>query len=582
MVTTSSTDYSSISDKMSTSHHDQSSSQTLIPQQPNPVEDFTPVFEECQSVAEKIGTDFACLHVEKDGNQQTKGFFGPQPPCELKGAIPPGQHIFAIASLFKPFVNLPICLLIDKAKNPDTELLGIKRLDDLSWNSDVWDTLNSFRGKNGKPPAPKPKGISIKECLLHVNGFPSMPGFLFAFDGTFMMSDDEFLKYAPALVSSYSSNSSPNKKEVIYSNLNTYALLLLLKEIFHPHKLSDVFDKLIFKPLGMRNTTVDPKTFETWAKTDFVVKGHRMSADLKTLSQIPEEKYVTNEIAMILFGARSCTDDLATFFRELLRARKGESKLFKVEVAKDFFSRWGTDTTRTLIGTRGTLNSNLPGFESLNVMSRTRKRDTTFKLGTAWMREHEKGKLEPVQQEIWVHYKGGTADGFTGSLYVSVQRNIFVIALSNTTGPLEFTDYACQAVLQHTLMLDPRVDIISLVKEELAIGQELLEKIENDQRVPPGSSTIIGKFAGVYEDTVHRQRLEITETGLVTRAGATERSGEMRAYIVDGKLKVVCPTGMGIEGRSVFRDVRFSLEDSTHGTRLRGDSDGLGVWLKKR
>ncbi|KIX00366.1 uncharacterized protein Z518_10505 [Rhinocladiella mackenziei CBS 650.93] len=566
-----------------------------------------------------------CLRVETPSLSKTIAFIGNRPKGASESTLPPdqtasssssqrvhpevhgstenfivddvyGKKKFAVASLAKLLIALVICILIHGNGEE-------KEAEDLDWEAKVYELLNKYRKKHGKDPVPSLiRDPNVEDVLLHLQGLPPMKDFLRSYDGKFMPSEEDFLNHGTNLA-----NRMEHPISESYSTCNYILLQLLLKEIFNK-SLSQIIEEKLLGPLKMTNTTMDPAKLHEWLRQKAVEQGYRVSSSLKNVVPVQELDDQMGDMEAAAFRCYSCTDDFSTLLRELFKARAGDQDCYiKPEVAALFFSRWNSGIAVTPAGFRGALDSDLPGSDSLNVYSRPKGASPSYKLGKAyfkkehnkdqpnrgmktWLKEKRKA-LRPLlrrtdrkqrdaetAETVEVFYKGGTYDGFTSSLYVSAYYQMFVIAFSNATGPLDFTDYACQAVLQDVFGLKEHVDIVDKVlKEDLPLAQSILSPIEqSDENIPELTEEIL-RFIGKYEQNDHHYVVEITQDGYFIRTGMTR--SVMQARVVNGKLRVFPDsTPFCIDRRSAFVNPEFDIRDEKDMTVLIGDG---GVQYQK-
>ena len=101
------------------------------------------------------------------------------------------ENIFAIASYTKVLINVAYTRLFEHERYKG---LGI------SWDSPACDVYNGFRAEKGKSQIARLWGNpEIRHLLCHFNGIAPMNRYLFAPDGTFIMSEEEFIQHLPAV-----------------------------------------------------------------------------------------------------------------------------------------------------------------------------------------------------------------------------------------------------------------------------------------------------------------------------------------------------------------------------------------------
>ena len=236
--------------------------------------DMSSCFKLLQNLANDLRTPLASVRLDRHGKEDKKMLFGTQsriaagtpslsnqtwPADSLRTNIPDaaseqpgspdvdelgGKTIFAIGSLVKLFINLAYCLVITR-----------NEIDGVDWNVKACKLYNKICDARNEPRIPElERNPTLKELLLHKNGFAPMIRFLLAPDGTFMVSEAEFLRYAAPI-----SNHIFGKQgagDFNYSNANHIFGALLLEKIIGGN-FSGFMRERIFDPLGMTRTTLD-------------------------------------------------------------------------------------------------------------------------------------------------------------------------------------------------------------------------------------------------------------------------------------------------------------------------------------
>lgn len=170
----------------------------------------------------------------------------------------------------------------------------------------------------------------------------------------------------------------------------------------------------------------------------------------------------------------------------------------------------------------------------------------------------------------YLHYKGGTADGFASTVYLCVSEDVFVIALSNSTGPIDFTEPAARCITQEVLLGAPpallAIDIEAYLKDACAIWRKLELGNENPDKWVDDLST----FAGRYIDGVTRRTMDIEHDKVVLRAG-TNTLCRVRAAAHDNCIRLLPKSfGVFVDRVTSWRDLVFELRRDGANTLLVG------------
>jgi CubicO group peptidase (beta-lactamase class C family) len=456
-----------------------------------------------------------------------------------------GAHtIYAIGSCTKILINVAYYKLVSQ---------GRYKRQGLSWDKSACDLLDEVRRARGKTRIRRfARDPTILELLLHRNGFAPMNRFLFAPDGTFIVSQDEFLEIAPRITEDYFKGGKQGWS--VYSNANHIFAGIILEELTR-QKLHEIMQEVVFTPLKMTHTVMDKESLDTLeAAGAITAEGHRVTGDMSQSTYLPKQKYLTDAVEVASLGARSSTEDLAKLFREFLNALDQSSSQFQEREALDFFgpkSDFHDGGKVALGGLFCALDSVVPGSESLNRVLVPSDGFPSYTLG-----------MRPSGSQCRVYYKAGSVDGFTSSIYVSLKHRLFVIVLANSTGPVDVTDHVARYILQETLSLSPWVDILSRATEE---GLRASSRVQDFERVDADLSAwsdIIEGFVGTYKHVKYGQELNITTEGDVILRGRCKPSSPMKARVSGNTVRIFPGSeGFGIDRWSVWDNRDFTMDE---------------------
>lgn len=521
------------------------------------------------------GTPQASIHVEMEGKIQRRTIFGLQPrrsrrssfapasPGQSPSRAPPvlpdpsvadtsqesnihevgANTIYAIASCTKILINVAYYKLISQERY---------KSQGLSWDKSACDLLNELRRARGKTRVRRfARDPTILELLLHRNGFAPMNRFLLAPDETFIVSQDEFLETAPRITEDYFKGEKQGWS--VYSNANHIFAGIILEELAG-QKLHEIMQEVVFTPFQMRHTVMDKESLDTLEATGAIItESHRVSGDMNQSTALRKQKYLNDTVEVASFGARSSTEDLAKLFREFMKALDHSSSQFQEREALDFFgpkSDLHDGGKLALGGLFCALDSILPGRESLNRVLVPPGELSPYTLGR-----------RPSGSRCHVYYKAGSVDGFTSSIYVSLRHRLFVIVLANSTGPVDVTDHIARYILQETLDLSPRADIISKATEEGLRASRRVQDFERADTDISGWSDTVEDFVGTYQHVKYGQELEITTEGDVTLRGRSKASSPMKARVTGNTTRIFPGSeGFGIDRWSVWDNRDFTVD----------------------
>ena len=423
-----------------------------------------------------------------------------------------------------------------------------------------------MRERNGKSTIVRLWGNpEIRQLLVHENGFAPMNRFLFAPDGTFIMSEDEFINVAPLITEDFYKDKYPHRGWVQYSNGNHIFAGMILEEVTG-RKLHDLLHELVFDVFDMTHTIMNEQSLAVRTTGAAIVAGYRISAN-KSQMTAPSNRYLSDIVEVAALGARSSTEDLAKLNRAFLEGAEGEPdcEFEKSEIA-DFFLPYCNlpdGEAVALGGSFSALDSQIPGTESLNRTLMPRDRFSPYTLGKRRDGSHCK-----------VYHKAGSIDGFSSSTYLLLKDRAFVIVLGNSSGPLDVTDHIARYIMQEAIHLSPRVDIVSRAIDECHVCSERLQFLESKDLGLSMFSDNVEDLVGTYQHVRYLQQITITREGTVTIHGRTKTSSPMRLIRVSPKVVRILPgtSGFAIERWSVWDALEFTVVLAKSGISLVGNN----------
>jgi CubicO group peptidase (beta-lactamase class C family) len=476
-------------------------------------------------------------------------------PTSQTSPKPPIDTIYAITSYTKILVNVAYARLL---RHKQYKHLG------LSWETPVCDIFNEMRERNGKSTIKRLWGDpNLRQLLIHENGIAPMNRFLFAPDGAFIVSEDEFIAVAPLITEDFYKDKYPHRGWVDHSNGNHILAGILLEEVTG-RELHDLMHELVFDSLNMTHSVMSEQSLATHAIRTEVAVGHRGSAN-KSQVISPSGRYLSDVVEVAALGARSSPEDLAKLHRTFLKGAEGDSEsIFEKSEISDFFRPdcLLRDGAVTLAGLFSSLDSRLSRDDSLNRILMPIDDFSPFVLG----RRRDGSDCK-------VYSKAGAVDGFTCGTYLLLKDRTFVLVFANSSGPVEITDYIARYIMQEAVPLFPRVDIVSKAFEE---GQMCLSRLQDMERKDLRFSKLSGDvedLVGTYQHVRYLQQITITRDATVTIHGKTKTSSPMKLVRVAPKLVRILPgaSGFGIERWSVWDDLEFVVTiESTSEVALVG------------
>ncbi|RMZ79855.1 hypothetical protein DV737_g3273, partial [Chaetothyriales sp. CBS 132003] len=327
---------------------------------------------------EILGDEPQILHLSGIADRYKRSDVGQDAPQKQKApsdaapsqVSPPlcqdGAKLYAIGSYTKIFINLAFVLAVKDQKYKE---LG------LSWQKSACDLFNELREANGKSTIKRLHGNpTVRQLLLHENGFAPMNRLLLAPDGQFIMTDEEFIVDGHRVTDDHYKEKYPHRGWVEYSNGNHIFAAMILEELTKL-KLSQALDVLVFRKLNFKSTILDQDSLVKYAAQSStrepLVRGSQISSEGK-LRRLQSPRYLADSIEVASFGTWSSLEDLATLNRELLLGAQGfETAKLSYSEVEDFLTPGPLcvgETSTTLCGLFSDIHSEHLGLESPNRM----------------------------------------------------------------------------------------------------------------------------------------------------------------------------------------------------------------------
>lgn len=464
-------------------------------------------------------------------------------PTSQTSSRPAPETIYAIASYTKILINVAYARLL---RHPQYRHLG------LSWETSACDILNEMRERKGMSSMKRLWGNpQIRQLLVHENGVAPMNRFLFAPDGAFIMSKEEFLVAAPRITEDFYKDKYPHRGWVDYSNGNHILAGMILEEVTGK-ELHDVMRELVFDSLNMTHSIMNEQSLIEHAKSAEIAVGHRGSAN-RSQTVAPSGRYLSDVVEAAALGARSSLDDLAKLNRTFLQGAEGDfDSMFEQSEIADFLHPYRTmqGGATTLAGFLSSLDSQLSTAESLN---RVLVPSDDFSPYVFGKRRDE--------SQCKAYHKAGAVDGFTCSTYLLLNDRTFVLVLANSSGPVDITDYIARYVMQEAVPLFPRIDVIGKALEEAQRCLSRLQDMEREDLALSQLSDDVQDLVGTYEHIRYLQQITITRDGIVTIHGKAKTSSPMKLVRVAPKVVRILPqaSGFAIERWSVWGALEFTV-----------------------
>ncbi|KAI9742787.1 MAG: hypothetical protein M1818_003516 [Claussenomyces sp. TS43310] len=509
-------------------------------------------------------------------------------------------RIFAGASLFKVFIAAAASVMIEKLSanpSPTNKYRGLRN----AWVSTFTDVFNTF--SQDFKIGPLHGNPTILNLIVHCKGPCDINHLLFAPDGSPLLSANVFLRK----ISQYTEDTGHLHKNGIpwceYSNAN-YILIALLIEVVSGMTLHAFLKEHIFIPLGMRRTYMTAEelslVFNYSIPIEERVYPHLVSGTGVRRAIVSDKSpNLADTVEIATTGGYTCAADIGKFFAAVLTGLYGTSinGLFDHDFTNSLFIGLGSfdgrkDHGYTRFGLSTRFDETLPGSHSLNRLVSPESDSSAYTLE----------KTSP-NDRAGAYYMAGSATGWACTAYLIPVKQIFVIVLTNTSGPLDASDVISRLCLQELLDLRPPkldgglltrqpeggsgmtlaeryrahyVELAARIYEENAL---VFRKLEEDDKAPDTPTTHSPNVLGTYINARTAQSLEVMDKDNVLRVRLFEEGGskssKLMRFVRKGDGFRICSLdfpGLGIDCFGAWRNLEFSFEEK----------DGVIVCLTRR
>jgi CubicO group peptidase (beta-lactamase class C family) len=538
---------------------------------------------ECvQKVQEISRTELCTVHIGIKKERYFSTFRLPDGGSAERIATADDGRVFAGSSLFKVYIAAGVTWMIEKLSadsDPANRFRGVRN----SWARTFTDVFNQFsKDFQLKPLYGNP---TVFELLVHYKGPCSINHLLLAPDGSPLLSKNAFLN----MISQYTDDTRKQHKDTAwceYSNAN-YILIALLIEVVSEKSLPDFLREYIFKPLGMHQTYMRADKLSS-VPIGKRVQPHVVSSNgLRRAIHLDEIPYLSDTVDIAALGGYTCAADIGKFLEMVLEGLYGtpSNAVFDKEFVNSLFKGIGALDKEghgyTKFGLYTTLDKDLPGSHSLNRLISSGSDSSTYKLGK-----------DSQNKDVQAFYTAGSATGWLSTVYLLPKQQIFVIVLTNTSGPLDMSDIVSRLCLQEILDLRPSkignpnftcrpkgwkamsppeiyrahyVELAAQMYQKNALAYMKLEEEDNASDTPTADYPNV---LGIYKNNKNGQSLEIIDldgTLGVRLKGEAKESKPMR-FVRKGQVFRICSrlrgtTDLIIDCFGDWQNLAFGFEE---------------------
>ncbi|KAH8587057.1 beta-lactamase/transpeptidase-like protein [Bisporella sp. PMI_857] len=486
---------------------------------------------------------FATYHLSGDGRAE----------CI---ALNNDNRVFAVASLFKPFIAVGIARIIDDLS---ISLNGNhKQYADLrgSWEKTFTEVFNHFSDVKIAPLAGDP---TVENLLVHYKGVDNMTHILFAPDGSPLLSQNDFRDIVSQFTIDTRKKHNNNTIWATCSNEN-YILLALLIQVVSKMSLPDFLKKYVFEPLGMEHIYMTEDELKT-LEYKLLAKPYTVSANgVSHLVVSNHISYFADTIKFAVASGYISVGDYGIFFQAIFQAlfEKPKAPWFNERFAKRLLTTSciidGQNGGYTPCGIMTQLYDRWPGSHSFNQSICQNSLYKDFILGK-----------RPNAKAIKARYLAGSATGWTSSAYLMPEQEAFIIVLTNTSGALDTSDLISKLWLSEIFDLQPakyingkpvpaflgpdttppdkrsEVHYVELARLIYAENSAAFQQLEAEDSLPDTRASDFPNICGTYVNIKMRQSLQVFDMGgaLCIKLIGSRESGLMR-FVRIGRVFRIC------------------------------------------
>jgi CubicO group peptidase (beta-lactamase class C family) len=536
-----------------------------------------------RKVQEISRTELCSLHIGIRKERYFSTFRLPDGGSAERIATSDDGRVFAGSSLFKVFMAVGASLMIEKlsaGSDPANRFRGLRN----AWPRRFTDVFNEFsQGFQIKPLYGNP---TVFELIVHYKGPCDINHLFLAPDGSPILSKNAFLNTISHYTEETRKQHNDNTAWCEYSNAN-YILIALLIEIVSEKSLPEFLREYIFDPLSMHRTYMSAEELNL-LPIEQRVQPHMVSGNgIRRAIHFNEIPYLSDTVEIAAMGGYTCAADIGKFFEMVLDGLYGtpSSAMFDKDFVRSLFKGVGALDKDvhgyTRFGLSTTLDENLPGSHSLNRLISSGSDSSTYTLGK-----------DSQNREVEAYYMAGSATGWLSTVYFLPKQQVFIIALTNTSGPLDMSDIISKLCLQEILDLRPSkigdpnftcrpkgwktmapseiyrthyVELAARINEENAHRYKELEEEDNASNTPTADCL---NALGVYMNSKFGPYLEVIDlngTLGVLLKGESKESKPMR-FVRKGQVFRICSRSCGAAYLAIdcfgdWRNLEFGFEE---------------------
>jgi CubicO group peptidase (beta-lactamase class C family) len=381
-----------------------------------------------------------------------------------KGLIADSNTLYLLSSLSKTFLSAAVGIAVDEGK--------------MEWKAPLSLYVPEF-----KPTDPGGCGkANVIDFLRHTSGLSSPQLLILGPKGTLIHPAEDFV-HLMTTCPTHDHEGARHNRWWLYNNWG-YGLVATGLERVYQQCYADIIQERILSPLGLNRTNVhgllstsESNVAYPYAKLEDG-SFHRLGSDRWIAHQ--------HMPAIAAMGMRSCVNDMLLWAASILDAERNDTEMGIIAPASDEppnvlrnMSRirkgqWTrpssdappltNDTVYCMAWYRTTIPTKMLGFLSYNDMTREDSDDA--KLDSA---------IGTASPNIKLIAHNGVCCGSSCAFYTFPDTKSAVITFANGQQDADAAEFAAQIITQALFDLEPKVDILSLAREEVRLRRQYFE-----------------------------------------------------------------------------------------------------------
>ena len=447
---------------------------------------------------------------------------------------PDGDTIYRLASCTKMITTTIIGQLVDEGRISWQDLIS-KHVPDFDPTGDPTIRLEA----------------QILDACRHSTGLGNPNHAMYGPHGVIVGSGDTHVQLINACPTSSVKTGQRFRSWWFYSNA-AFGLLAHIIENVTGSAFADVVKARLLEPLNMSQTML---SYQSYSDNDNVAHGYvQKGRDSTKWTMIPNPLPCDGYSALLsCMGVASSVNDMLKFCAAVIDRYDTEKqqceaeteelkKIVKVNPLRQVCASWDTFWTRPFED----------GFSN-NTAYALGWYETTIPSGALGLFSYNYRRFQNVKDNVMpyiigkgstparkVHGHNGITNGGVATVYVLPESRSAVVAFANAADAGDAAEITAQILLQALFDLQPKIDLLKPLQEEIARTHHERVKMDEDWQTnrnisqPHGPlSDYIGSYKGlgVLEITITASKLSRTLS--ITFAGREETRCELEHYNVD-------------------------------------------------